>query len=350
MAAALTFPQFEQQVRRGVVAPVYLFEGEESYFHEEGPRLLAAAVLPEGAGAMDRDALQGDETTPAAILDLADTYPMGGGRRLILVRSADRLRLDEPEPLKAYLARPNPKTCLVFSDTAFDRRRSLYRALERAAARVECRPLDEAALAAWVRERLRGRGYALSADLAEAVAAGLAGAGLARVDAEMAKLCSAIGAPRPVEPVDLKVLADVPRMEDAFRLAALTVRGDRGEAIAAVRALLRGGEEPVRLLGALSWYFRTALKALAADRRRLPPREISALYGLDPGRIARFRGEVGRATAEDLREALGWCLKMDGELKGLGARDPAHAFERLIHRVGRRVRPAARGAATGRTA
>jgi DNA polymerase III delta subunit len=151
-----------------------------------------------------------------------------------------------------------------------------------------------------------------------------------------------------VAPADLRILAEVPRMEDAFRLAAMTARGERGEAIVAVRALLRAGEEPVRLLGALSWYFRTALKAVVAGTRRLPPREVGALYGLDPGRIARFRGEIGRATAGDLRRALALCLRMDGELKGMGARDPAHAFERLIHRVGRRPGPATPGAG-GRT-
>jgi DNA polymerase-3 subunit delta len=339
----LTFAQFEQQVGRGAIAPVYLFEGGEPYFHAEGERLLAAAALPAGATLVDRDVLSGAATGPAAVLDLADTYPMGGGRRLVVVRAADALRLEEPEPLRAYLARPNPRTCLVFSDAVFDRRRSLYRTLERGAVRVDCGPLDETALQAWVRERLRGRGYALSPDLAEAIAVGLGGAGLARIDAEIAKLMSAIGAPRPVEPADLRVLADVPRMEDVFRLAALVARGRRGEAIVSVRALLRAGEEPVRLLGALAWYFRNALRALAAGRRRLPPRETAALYGLDPGRMARFRAEVGPATAADLQAAVTLCLRMDGELKGLGARDPAHAFERLVHLVGRRVARAPAG-------
>lgn len=345
MPAPLSFGRFEQQARRGAIDPVYTFEGEETHFHREGVRILEAALLPEGGSAVDRDLLSGDATSLAALLDLAETYAMGGGRRLVVVRDADRLRLEDPAPLKAYLARPNPRTCLVFSDTAFDRRRVLYRALERGATRVDCRPLDETALAGWVREHLRGRGYGLSPDLAEAIAVGLAGAGLARVDAEIEKLMSAIGAPRPVEPGDLRILADVPRMEDAFRLARMVARGERGDAIAALRALLRGAEEPVRLLGALSWYFRSALRALVADRRRLPPREVSALYGLDPGRIARFRDEVAPASAADLEAALALCLRMDGELKGLGARDPANAFKRLIHHVGRRVRPA-----DGRTA
>jgi len=46
----------------------------------------------------------------------------------------------------------------------------------------------------------------------------------------------------------------------------------------------------------------------------------------------------GAHFAEDLKDALAWCLKADRELKGMGAKDPAHALERLVHAVGRRAR------------
>ena len=144
MPPSLTFVQFRDNLKRGLIAPAYLFEGEESYFHEEGIRSLEESALPREALSIDRESLRGEETSLAAILDLAATYPMGGGRRLVVVRQADGLRSDTAEPLKAYLRAPNPKSCLVFSDTGFDRRRALYRTLLEQAARVDCRPLDAA--------------------------------------------------------------------------------------------------------------------------------------------------------------------------------------------------------------
>ncbi|MGH9750839.1 MAG: DNA polymerase III subunit delta [Candidatus Polarisedimenticolia bacterium] len=342
MPAALSFARFEESLRRGEPGPVYLLEGAEPFFHDEGVRLLETAVFgAAGSGGMNRDLLRGDEVDLAVVLERADTYPMGGGRRLVLVRGANGLRLQDPAPLAAYLARPNPRTCLVFSDPEFDRRRILYRTLLGGATRVDCGPLEGGAPAAWVRARLQRSGYGMPPELAEAVAVSLGGAGLARIDAELSKLMSAIGTPRGVTVADLGILAEVPRVEDAFRVAAQIVRGERGEAVAAVRALLREGEEPLRLLGAFAWYFRNLLRALAASGRRLPPRETTVLYGMDPGRMARFRAEAGTASAAVLREALRLCLQMDGELKGLGSRDPAHAFERLIHRVARRAGRAA---------
>jgi DNA polymerase III subunit delta len=336
MHRTMTFEQFQQGLVRGQVEPVYLFDGEEIFFHEEGIRLLGQSVLSDGVRSIDRESIRGGDTALHEILDIASTYPMGGGVRLIVVRETDEIRTEDLTPLKDYLARPNPRSCLIFSDARFDRRRLLYKTLIAGAARVDCGALDEARTARWVRERLRARGFGISADLAEAVAAGGGGSGLARLDAELQKLMSALGSPRPIEPSDLAILADVPRVADAFRLAAQIARGERGAALIAVRALLRSGEDPVHLLGGLSWYFRNALKAFAAASHRLPPREVQAVYGLDPGRVERFQREIGTASISVLQEALSLCHRADMELKGRGARDPAQAFERLIHRVGRR--------------
>ena len=188
---------------------------------------------------------------------------------------------------------------------------------------------------------MQGCGFGITPELTEAIAAGLAGAGLGRLDAELEKLMSSLSPPRPIEAADLALLANVPRVADAFHLARQTIRAARGPAIASLRALLESGEDPLMMLGGMSWYFRNALKARAAGDRRLPPRDMIAQYGIDPGRVDRFRGEIGSATPGDLREALRLCLQADREIKGLGARDPAHALERLVHRIGRRVRRSA---------
>jgi DNA polymerase-3 subunit delta len=286
---------------------------------------------------MNRDVVRGGEVSLQSLLDLARTYPMGPGLRLIVVREADALRAESLDPLKTYLKEPNPRTCLAFSDVGFDRRRGLHRLLGEYAARVDCPLLDEPRTAVFVRDRLRARGFGISPDLASAIASGLAGAGLGRVAAEIDKLMCSLGVPRPVEAPDLALLADVPRVEDSFRLAAHAVRGERSEALEILRALLDQGEDPVKILGGLSWYFRNALRARVAESRRLPARESTTLYGIDRGRIERFSREVGRARPGDLRSALVFCLKVDRELKGMGAKDPAHALERLVHHAARQA-------------
>ncbi len=334
MAGPQSVAQFRNSLETGAIAPVYLFEGEEPQLHEECLRLLDRAAVPEGDRNLDREILQGDEVTLQEIIELASTFPMGGGHRLIVVRAAGRLRADSIDGLKDYLGRPAPRSCLVFSDLRFDRRKSIYRELQKKAVRIDCAPLGEAQMVRWVREYLGAAGFSIDAELAEAITSGLSGDGLGRLRAELDKLMSAAGTPRAIGPADLELLASVPRVGDAFLLARQILNGDRGAAVNSLRVLLAAGEEPVMLLGGISWYFRNALKARAARDRRVPPREIGVRYGIDPGRVERFGREVGRIGERDLEAALRLCAAADSELKGRGARDPAHAFERLIHRIG----------------
>jgi DNA polymerase III delta subunit len=314
---------------------VYLLAGEETWFHEETIRLLEEAAVPPEAALVNRQAMRGPDIDLVTLVDLAMTFPMGRGKRLVVVRQADALGSDGIEELKAYLEAPNPRTVLVFSDEAFDARKSLFRALAAGAVRVDCLPVaDPQALAAWARDRLQARGYGLSPELAEAIGTGLLGAGLQRLDAELQKLMSAVGTPGPIGADDLEILADVPRVADAFQAAKLTLGGRRGEAIGAFRALLEAGQEPPMLLGALAWSVRSALKTRAAVERRTPARDLQGLYGLHPGRIESFRSEAA-LPYRALRRAVLLCLEVDREIKGSGSRDPRNAFERLVHRVAR---------------
>jgi DNA polymerase-3 subunit delta len=341
MGASTSLTRLIKALKEGRIEPVYLFEGEEGYLHEEGIRRLEQAVFGDDGPGLDRDLLRGDESTLSEVLDLASTYAMGGGRRLIVVRAAGRLRVENGAGLKAYLASPNPKTCLVFSDTKFDKRKALYRGLQKGAARIDCSPLDERRMAQWVREKLQERGFTIGPELVETITAGLISDGLGRMNAELEKLTSAIGTPRAIVSEDLSLLVNVPRTGDAFLLARQILSGDRARAVSPLRVLLAAGEEPVMLLGGMAWYFRNALKACELKDRRVSSGDAGARYGIDPWRAERFQREVGPVGTRTLRAALRLCLVADREIKGGGARDPAHAFERLIHRLGRDVRSGA---------
>jgi DNA polymerase-3 subunit delta len=333
MPRVLPFARLRQEIVRGTIEPVYVLDGPETWFHDEGIRMLEVAAE---VSAMNRQALRAAETGLHEVVDLASTYPMGPGRRLLLVRDAGKFDGEGIEALKEYLRSPNPRTLLIFSDEAFDHRRTIFKALEAGAVVVRCEPVQgEAALGTWIRERLRERGYGLPPELAEAIALGLQGAGLQRTAAELDKLMSSVGPPRPIEAADLAILADVPRVADAFEVAALALRGERGAAIRGARALLEAGEQPPAILGAISWYIRTALKVRAATDRRAAPRDLPVMYAMNPGNMERFRADIRTLSVGRLREAVRLCARTDREIKGEGAKDRANAFERLVHGLAR---------------
>jgi DNA polymerase-3 subunit delta len=96
-----------KQIKGGAVASVYWLFGEDDYLREELLRQMLDALLPArpGARALGLDVLDGAVVQVRELVSLAETYPMGVQRRVVVVRdpvflaggpapnSVERLRL-----------------------------------------------------------------------------------------------------------------------------------------------------------------------------------------------------------------------------------------------------------------
>ncbi|MFM8551036.1 MAG: DNA polymerase III subunit delta, partial [Nitrospiraceae bacterium] len=131
-------------------APLYLVTGEkrgfrkdsfevDDYLVDQAVAAIKGAVLTGSAGdeggdggtdAFNYDLLYGDETDASDILAKAGEAPVFAARRLILIKSADKLPAAEGEKLLDYLAEPCETTALVFvAGTKMDERRTFTQPL-----------------------------------------------------------------------------------------------------------------------------------------------------------------------------------------------------------------------------
>lgn len=96
--------------------PVYAIWGEDRGKVERALHRLQQRVQAEGG--MPPEVSDAAQMAAADIVAACETLSFGG-RRLIVVRGADAWRADDATPLVAYLAAPNPSTCLaLISDGA----------------------------------------------------------------------------------------------------------------------------------------------------------------------------------------------------------------------------------------
>src|SRR5262245_27536118 len=94
---------------------MYVLHSEHPILIERVIAALRDAVVPPAVRGFNYDVVDG-KPTAARIVALAQTLPMMAQRRLIYVRDGTALgalAADDPEPLLAYLARPNPSSVVV---------------------------------------------------------------------------------------------------------------------------------------------------------------------------------------------------------------------------------------------
>ena len=121
----------KKQIASGKIAPVYFFQGPESWLKEEIETELKAALFPsENEAALNTLVLYGPDVTLGQIISAASEYPMFTEKKLIVVRQFDKLKKvtgkdpaqQQEESLKRYLSDPPSFAVLVLDADEVDKK------------------------------------------------------------------------------------------------------------------------------------------------------------------------------------------------------------------------------------
>lgn len=176
-------------IRKGVIAPVYFLMGDESYFIDKIAEFIGEHVLSEEEKGFNQLILYGKEVSIEDVIGNAKRYPMMSEKQVIIVREAQHLSRTI-EKLTSYIEQPQNSTVLVicYKYNRLDKRKKLFKLLQKSdAVLFDSKKLYENQTAEWIRRMLRGKGYAIS-HKAAALLVEFLGTDLSRINNELVKL------------------------------------------------------------------------------------------------------------------------------------------------------------------
>jgi len=324
------------QLQKSGVGSLYVLVGEEDCLRAQALSAIKQAVLggdlaggdgDGGLGAFNEDLLFGDEHTAAEVMLRAQEAPVFAARRLVVVKTAEKLPAREGEALLPYLKEPNDSTTLVFSSHKLDGRLKFTQALMKAATVVDCGPLAEPRLTAWIIEqgarcgvRLDDHAIVLLKEIADA-------SSLAMVQRELEKLAAYVPAERAAGSADVETLRGMDPGASVFDLASAIGARERGRVLHILVRNLEVGEAPLRILGSLAWQYRQIWKAKEALRGGGTETEAARLLRLPPFKVRAFLGQYSEPY---LVKAFQMFLETDGKLKGGSASAGGRVLERML--------------------
>src|SRR5882724_8494676 len=180
-------------------------------------------------------------------------------------KMGEKNREEAMASLDAYLGNPAPFTVLVIEATALDQRMKLGKLLAEKALVVECGLGDnagerQAAAVALARAIGREQGVEFekgaAEDLAEVVAADLM-----RLKTEIDKLATYAGDRKLIRAQDVSALVISEKTTTVWELADMLASRQPKKALEFLDRLLRDGEEPLPMLGAMTWMYRKLIEA-----------------------------------------------------------------------------------------
>lgn len=313
---------------RGDVAPVYLLYGEEDFLAGEALDAILKAALAGGDRTFNLDVLAGDETGGKEIVARASSFPMAGGRRVVVVRDADRLTAHDLDILSAYVAGPSPSACLILVAVKPDMRKKPFTMIRKSGGAVECKRLYENQIPAWIAGQVRTDGRRIEPEAVKLLTACI-GTSLRELRGELDKLEVYAGEREEITAADVAALVGMSREYTPFELQKAVGRRDTPRAMTILGEILEAGGALPLVFATMTNYFLTLWKLHDLRRRGVGAKEQASQARVNPYFMKEYQDALAHQSPGACERALLLLAEADERTKS-GGEDPRRVMEELI--------------------
>ncbi|MGO9642242.1 MAG: DNA polymerase III subunit delta [Candidatus Acidiferrales bacterium] len=338
---ALDAAAFLDKLSRGKPVPAILLLGRETYLRDLCRARIVETLVLDGAREWGVSRFEASDDSIAVILGQAQTPALLAPQQVVFVRGieaweklGDEKRDELLEELEAYFKRPAPFTILVFEAAALDQRLKLAKRLTEQALVVSVELPEEPATRLRLAGELVGQmarelGVELDSDAAEEMAE-VASIELSAARTEMEKLAAYAGERKRISAADVEALVVTERSYSVWELADLLAERNPARALVFLDSLLRKGEQPAALIGAMAWMCRKLLEAQALPAHMSKFQAAGKLM-MRPQAAEIAMRQAKRIPRRQLVAGLSALCEADSRLKSSAA-NPRAVMEFLVAR------------------
>jgi DNA polymerase III subunit delta len=357
--ATVSAERLAARLVKGENVPAILLVGPDAYLRESTREQIIETVVDPASRSWALEHYSAAQDELATVLGRARMMPMLAPRQVIVYsdleameppaesKKSDESKKDDTlEILREYLASPPAFTVLVLEAAKLDLRTRLSKLLLEAAAVVEARLPDDPRERLQIATRLTKQMVvqlkgAIENSAAEELA-DLCNGDLSTIHSEAEKLVTYAGPGRTIGLADVEALVVAEKRYSVWELADVLATGQVARALQFIDKLLRDGEQPPALVGAMAWMFRKLLEAKDLGRGVSAGQAAGRLgMRLDAAEMAVRQAQ--RISRGQLVRGLQALYEADSRLKS-AAKDDRAIMEFLVAQLAGSREPAARGA------
>lgn len=305
----------EEQFRR-----VYLLYGDQDYLRVQNRDRLKKALLGDG-DEMNLHVYSGADTDISAVIDQAETLPFFADRRVIVLDNTGILgksgpgSSDQGDTLAAYLPNAPETTHFVISEGSVDKRKKLYKAIEKEGLILPCENLDEETIARWTLSLFRREQLSISPELLGYFLE-LTGSDMFNIHMEADKLCAFCHGRNMITEKDIRAVCSLHLQDRIFEMIDAIVAKRPERALEIYMDLLALQTKPQPILALMQRQFNLLLQVRELMDLRMNENEIAERTGQKPYHIRkRYMPTASRYGRQVLIAALEDCIKADQEYK-----------------------------------
>lgn len=307
--------------------PAYLIAGGDWPKVEAAAARLRSQFPDEAVEQLTAGEEIGDEIVAAC-----NSLGLLGGERLVLVRGAEALTVEQTASIAAYLTDPTPDTCLaLFGGEGAAHDGPLATAVAKVGDVRFFEPPDEKEAARWVIKRFGESGVTCPPAVARRLVE-LAGEEIGDLALEVEKVVAYCGDEEPdVDTIDLLVVGEMDikpwDVTDAWG------RRDAGRVIELATAGIERSDDVHRTLAQIANHVRRVRRALLLLERGANQAEVAKHLGMKPYPARKLCEQAGRFSDAELADAVVRLARLDEAVKGGSRLDPRLELELALAEI-----------------
>lgn len=317
--------QIVTDIRNGKISPVYFLFGEEPYYIDKISEYIENNILSEEERGFNQMVLYGKEATVDDIIGNAKRYPMMADRQVIVVKEAQHLARTI-DNLSVYVDNPQPTTVLVlcYKYTKLDKRKKLYKSVQKHGVLFESKKLYENQVSDWIRKILQGKGYQIEAKAALLLVEFL-GTDLSRIDKELEKLQLVVPREKGITPSDIEEHIGISKDFNNFELKKAI--GERN-IVNATRIILYFAQNPkdnpfVVTVSLLHNFFSQLLHYHGLSDHS--PKNVASSLRINPYFVNEYQTAARNYPMKKVSHIISQLRELDLKGKGVGANNMSDA-------------------------
>ena len=304
------------KIHKNQFSPFYLLSGTESYYINAILSALTSKLVQENNRDFDYTLFFGKDANASKIIETAKRYPVMAKYNLVVVKEAQEISTASLDELALYAVRPANQSIVIicYMQKAFDKRKKLFKIVEKTGEILTVKPLYEDQIPKWVKDHAKSLKLDLTPTAIQLLSSYI-GANLERLSKELKKLKSLI---RPDETIDEDLIEKYVGISKKFNNFELQKAIGLGKFSLAFRIIqyLNRNQKAYPLILTLSSLHSYFIKLLLLKGIESPKYSLNSI-GISPYFLEEYKAAARRFNMRQIISAMGYIFEADLKSKGI---------------------------------
>ena len=272
--AQWTWSQFNKELQKKHILPVYFFYGDEPYLLDEALKKLSNVVVDKNLKDFNLETFYADSASVLQVKEAVRTVPVMSDKRMVILKGACSFK--SINELQALVEKPVSSCVLVFTDTKINQKMKFFKILSQTGAIIKCSALKDHQLVAWIHKIVSDQQKSIDKKTCEFLLQRV-GSSMLELHNEIIKLMQYIGDSPSITVEDIKKVVSKQHTESVFDL--VNALGSP-KSLLLLKSLIYQGQNEILILTMLARQTRILILIKEAQLESLSPTQVCQKTGV----------------------------------------------------------------------